>query len=89
MCFIILLDDERFKQVVARWRRRCPRLASWWFGPQDPPPRYDEGTAPPQSQTKPVTKRPDSLTLPAYESYRKHKAGHIVKEVKESEKSEA
>jgi hypothetical protein len=87
MCFVIVLDEERFKQVVARWRRRCPRLASWWFGPQTPPPQYNESAAPPQSQTK--AKRPDSLTLPAYASYRKQTTSPAKKEVKGSEKSVA
>jgi hypothetical protein len=85
MCFIILLTEERLKQAEARWRRRCPRLASWWFGPQGPPPLYDDRTSPLQSQAKPIAKRPDSLTL--YGGYRKRTASHNEKEMKDLEKA--
>jgi hypothetical protein len=82
MCLVIVVNEKRFGEFVERYRHKYPRLASLINGPppQTLPPQYEEGP-------KPITKRPDSLTLPAYAGYRKHTAGHTGKDVKDSEKA--
>lgn len=84
MCLVIFVNQERFTRegarVEAKYRRRFPRLMTWLFGPQAPPPHYDERIPTQQSQIKPVTIRPDSLTLPKYGGLRKHVGDQISKE---------
>ncbi|KAH8674419.1 hypothetical protein BGZ60DRAFT_403902 [Tricladium varicosporioides] len=74
MCLIILVDGARRQQgrsgVIEKYRCKYPRLASIILGRQDPPPQYDEAT-PPQNKIKPIAQRPDSLTLPVYQGYRR------------------
>jgi hypothetical protein len=79
MCLVIFVSEERLDRVIANsrarakawWYRHFPRIATWRWGPETPPPQYDEGTSTQKSQIK-ATTRPDSLTLPNYGGIRKH-----------------
>jgi hypothetical protein len=59
---------------------------TWLLGPQAPPPQYNEATSPQQIQVKPVTQRPDSLTLPKYVGLRKHADAQVLKKMDVSQK---
>ena len=77
MCLVIFVSEERLDRVIAKskargkawWYRHFPRIAAWRWGPETPPPQYDEGTSTQQHQIK-ATTRPDSLTL--YGGIHKH-----------------
>lgn len=83
MCFVIWVNQERFdregERVDGKYRRRFPRFVTWLLGPQAPPPQYNEAISPQHSQIKPVTQRPDSITLPKYVGLRKHPDAQMLK----------
>jgi hypothetical protein len=88
MCFIIIWADaesyerrrvemlKRQRPLTVLWRR----LVSMFSGRETPPPEYDEATSMNQSHAQAPPKRPDSLTLPKYETIRKHGGSQVSKE---------
>ena len=84
MCIIVYLNEDRFQAIQeringSRFRRACRRLVSKFSSAQETyPPPYTEGASVQQTPRKAIFKRPDSLTLPMYASYRKHVGAQIV-----------
>jgi len=82
MC--IYLNEDRFQAIQeringSRFRRECRRLVSKFSSTQERYPRpHTEGASVQQTPRKAIFKRPDSLTLPMYASYRKHVGAQIV-----------
>lgn len=89
MCLLIIwVDDERFEGERAKMSKRRRPLTRFWhqltsiFSPREiPPPKYNEETSSSQSNTKALPVRPDSLTLPKYESIRSY--GGVRRQMKE------
>jgi hypothetical protein len=84
MCLIIFVNKDQFQAVQERidelkFRRACRRLVSK-FSPArgTSPPPYTEGASVQQAPRKATFKRPDSLTLPMYASYRKHVGAQVL-----------
>lgn len=78
MCIIFFVNKDQFqaeKERIngSRFRHACRRLVSK-FSParETSPPLYTEGASVQKGPRKATFKRPDSLTLPMYTSYRKH-----------------
>jgi hypothetical protein len=84
MCLIIFVNKDQFHVVQKRikglrFRRACRRLVSKFSPARETyPPLYTAEASVHQAPGKATFKRPDSLTLPMYASYRKHVGAQVV-----------